>query len=194
MTLRTLDRGRRRHEGPDLGLGLRQGLVTLLLVALGCAQDHYPPTIRGVVGLRNDSGGSEYTGIAYGGEDPYLTGRLKSLSVECYAVTEPAVRTKEFRQDRTTTYSIAATATVEYLVSSVDRFKAAIAWPRESSCQAEVVFEAVSAQGVVLASSRGTATFIMSGRSCTVSTTMPLLSWPVVSRIRTVRAMWVYQS
>jgi len=116
---------------------------------------------------------------AVGGQER-LTGSITSVLVECLPSRhEPGQADRGWRR-ASTDYEVAVTATVEYKISDQDF----------ASSDANVIFEALSATGVVLGSTKAFFRFTKNGSSGQISAKIVGLSEEEVRRVTSVHARW----
>lgn len=110
---------------------------------------------------------------------------IVSVAVECFPAASPVNDGGAARHVPVTGYQIAATANVTYEIRDSKWLEAL-----PLGLTAAVIFEAVSANGVVLASKEGKLRVVPGGDGGTVSATISGLSGPEIQRVSLVRAKW----
>jgi len=144
--------------------------------APGCDQlkprgDACPP---GLAGAPSPASGGIIEAV--GGQER-LAGSITAVLVEC--LPSPGEADRGWRR-ASTGYELAVTATVEYKISDQDF----------ASSDANVIFEALSATGVVLGSTKAFFRFTKNGSSGQISAKIVGLSEEEVRRVTSVHAKW----
>jgi len=144
-----------------------------------------PATLRGEPSLSE-------SGLQWGGNtsSPKVTASIVRVAVECIPVNTPATTENNVKVPASTSYQLAATATIDYKVLDPQWLERSTAY---TDLQANVVFEAVSASGVVLASQEGQFK-VVGGRSSSTghSSSTLTITEPIIERVATLRARWAY--
>lgn len=113
-------------------------------------------------------------------KSPKVEARIESVAVQCF----PVVQAKRGQE---ATYQVAATATVTYQIDDVGWLEAL-----PYGLYGTVIFEAVSANGVVLASKEGEIRIVRGLNSGTASAMISGLSGYEIQHVFLVQARWEY--
>lgn len=162
----------------------RYAILPLVVLSLHCARNPCPQAIGGSIVAHR-------SGIGFGKGKSFLEGTLTGVRGECLLQDEGRPQHGSSAKGVAPRYEVAATADVAYEITDRERFDKA----RSSSVlgvQATVVFEAVTAQGVVLGTGQGYVTFIPGVRTTSVSTKITGLSSGEISRVAKVQVRWKY--
>lgn len=112
---------------------------------------------------------------------------IVSVAVLCFPVYHPALISRRAGRASFSDYQIAATATVTYQVRDAKWVESA-----PLGLWATVIFEAVSANGVVLASKHAEFRILPTQKSATISASITGLSESEIQHVALVRARWQY--
>ncbi len=134
--------------------------------------------------LRGEPSSSE-SGIQWSNK---IEATITRVAVECIPIHASDVTEGTNKQSASTSYQLPTTANVAYKIVDSLWFKRATAY---TDLNATIVFEAVSASGVVLASGYGQFKVVDGNNSGTVSTTLTVPE-PMIGRVSAVRAGWQY--
>jgi len=132
------------------------------------------------------------SGIQWSGNtpSPKVTADIVGVAVECIPVNSPATTENGVKVPASTSYHLAATATINYRILDAQWLAKSTAY---TDLQATVVFEAVSASGAVLASQDGVFKVVPGATASTghASSTMTIAE-PIIGHVATLRARWAY--
>jgi hypothetical protein len=118
-------------------------------------------------------------------KSPKVQAWIVSVAVECFPAGSPGNGSGAAKHVPVTGYQIAATANVIYEIHDSKWLEAL-----PLGLTPAVIFEAVSANGVVLASKEGELRIVPGGDGGTVSATISGLSGPEIQRVSLVQARW----
>jgi hypothetical protein len=110
--------------------------------------------------------------------------------VECIPLNTRAITENSVKVPASTSYLLATTATIDYKIVDALWLQRSTAY---NDLQATVVFEAVSASGVVLASQEGQFKVVpgLSASTGHASSSITIAE-PIIGRVATLRARWAY--
>lgn len=170
---------------------LKRGLPVLIagvvLAFAGCQplsparRDLCPAALRAIVAPGQ-------SGIEWGGSKaPKVEASIVQVAVQCFPVEYHARGSGTSVGAPFNGYQIAATASVAYRVHNSKWLQGLIL-----GLSGTVIFEAMSANGVVLATKQGEVRIVPGGDSGTASATLSGLSGSEIQRVALVQARWRY--
>jgi hypothetical protein len=157
----------------------RASLLIVMLLGSACARDACPAHISATI----DQAGSS---IVWGGDSPKVAASLKSIAVECFKGRATASGVTGASDP---TYSLVITVRTSFLISDLGFMRSPAA---QGAIQGKIIFEALTAKGVILGQDIGWYSVAMGVPSQTVSVTIPGLSSEAVSRVTDVQARWQF--
>lgn len=162
------------------------GFAVLLVLSLAtqCSTGPCPSHIVGVVQ-------EDHAGLGLGSPPHYLVATLQTVKAECLgyqAGNQGAPGPGTASQAR---YQIASTATLTYVINNKEVFEQANRLANYD-LRAQVKFEALTSNGVVLASATGAVTFTPGVGADTVSARIVGLTSAEARRIQKIEVRWLY--
>jgi hypothetical protein len=157
-------------------------VIPLLLLISACdliSQEPYIP--KNIKAYPN----TEASIISWGGDTSKIVARINSLRIECI----PIEIEQEKGSSRKIMYEIATTANVFFNIIDKKFFNSVTLY---RDIEANIIFEALTANNVVLASAKGTLKIIKGGNSTTASAKIIGLTLEEIKRVTRVEARWEY--
>ena len=158
------------------------------LLVLGCSnldsqsQNHCPHDLGAEIFAPESS-------IVWGGDERKITAVIQSIAIECIPAHHAAMEADRAKIGAYTDYEIAATATISCEIADAQYFESAT---QDRDLRATVLFEAVSASGVLLGSASGSFSILKNSTHRTASAKITSLSSEEIRRVAKVRARWRY--
>ena len=129
------------------------------------------------------------SGMMWGGDQAKIVANIDSVVIECIPIEKVKNESSTSKSRGNTEYEIAASASVTYSIIDQKFFKDITLF---KSLEPAVIFEAMTASGVVIGHSRGTVRVIENGSVGKVSAKIMGLTREEIKRIKRVEARWEY--
>src|SRR5690606_23316689 len=129
-----------------------------------------------------------HSGIVWGGDSTRVRATLQRAVADCIPYTESAALSGDHATSRKAV-QFPVTADIEFEVLDHEWLRTAT---RYWDLEANIIFEARTESGVVLASARGRFRLIRGGKTTSVSATITSVSPEVARRVRWIIARWEY--
>lgn len=129
------------------------------------------------------------SGTMWGGDKAKVVANIESVAIECIPLESVKSDSSKSKNREAIEYEIAATASVNYSILDQKFFKSITTY---SNLEAFIIFEAMTASGVVIGHSKGSLRIIENGNSGKASSKISGLSLEEIKRVVRVEARWEY--